>query len=159
MQRVDVRARASSWPLRERIDDIRPLARFFIEHYNRKFDRSIEGLSDSATQTLLSHDWPGNVRELRNAIERGMILEESELITSSSLPIAISRSDGRVPLGIPAHHEIPGEGTSLADSQRRLVTRALERTSGNQTQAVTLLRITRDTLRYKMRKFNLPLSK
>ena len=146
-------------PLRERRDDIRPLARFFIEHYNRKFNRSIEGLSDSATQLLLSHDWPGNVRELRNAIERGMILEESALITSSSLPIAISRSDGRVPLGGPPITEIPGEGTSLEDSERRLVTRALERTSGNQTQAARLLRITRDTLRYKMRKFNFPLSK
>jgi transcriptional regulator with PAS, ATPase and Fis domain len=140
-------------PLRERIDDIRPLARFFIEHYNRKFDRSIEGLSDSATQLLLSHDWPGNVRELRNAIERGMILEESALITPSSLPIAISRSDGRVPLGVTPVTEIPGEGTSLADSERKLVTRALERTSGNQTQAARLLRITRDRLRYKIRKF------
>ena len=108
-------------PLRERIDDIRPLARFFIEHYNRKFNRSIEGLSDSATQLLLSHDWPGNVRELRNAIERGMILEESALITSSSLPIAISRSDGRVPLGGPPITEIHGEWTSLEDSERRLV--------------------------------------
>ena len=146
-------------PLRERIDDIRPLARFFIEHYNRKFNRSIEGLSDSATQLLLSHDWPGNVRELRNAIERGMILEESAVITSSSLPIAISRSDGRVPLGVPPTTEMPGEGTSLADSERRLVTQALERTSGNQTQAARLLRITRDTLRHKMRKFDLPLSK
>lgn len=83
-------------PLRERIDDIRPLARFFIEHYNRKFKRSIEGLSDLATNLLLSYDWPGNVRELRNAIERGMILEESALITSSSLPTAISRPDGHV---------------------------------------------------------------
>jgi len=60
-------------PLRQRTDDIRPLARFFIEHYNRKFKRNIEGLSDLAANLLLSHDWPGNVRELRNAIERGMI--------------------------------------------------------------------------------------
>jgi two-component system response regulator AtoC len=143
-------------PLRERIDDIRPLARFFIEHYNRTFNRSIQGLSDSATQLLLSHDWPGNVRELRNAIERGMILEESALITSSSLPIAISRADGRVPLGVPPITEIHGEWTSLKDSERSLVARALERTSGNQTQAARLLRITRDTLRYRMRKLNLP---
>ena len=97
-------------PLRERIDDIRPLARFFIEHYNRKFNRSIEGLSDSATQLLLSHDWPGNVRELRNAIERGMILEESASITSSSLPIAISRCDGRVPLGGRPSRKYPARG-------------------------------------------------
>ena len=141
-------------PLRERIDDIRPLARFFIEQYNRKFNRSIEGLSDGATQLLLRHDWPGNVRELRNAIERGMILEESALITSSSLPIAISRPDGLLPL-VPPITEVHGEWTSLEDSERSLVARALERTSGNQTQAARLLRITRDTLRYKMSKLNL----
>ena len=141
-------------PLRERIDDIRPLARFFIEQYNRKFNRSIEGLSDGATQLLLRHDWPGNVRELRNAIERGMILEESALITSSSLPIAISRPDGLLPL-VPPITEVHGEWTSLEDSERSLVAEALERTSGNQTQAARLLRITRDTLRYKMSKLNL----
>jgi PAS domain S-box-containing protein len=89
-------------PLRERTDDIQPLARFFIEHYNRRFKRRIVGLSGPATQLLLSYDWPENVRELRNAIERGMILEESALIMSSSLPIAISSPGGRVALGIPA---------------------------------------------------------
>ena len=55
----------------------------------------------------LSYDWPGNVRELRNAIERGMILEDSAVITSSSLPIDISRFKGHVPLGIPPNPEIP----------------------------------------------------
>jgi two-component system response regulator AtoC len=140
-------------PLRERVDDIRPLAKFFIEQYNRKFHRSVEGLSESATQMLLLHDWPGNVRELRNAIERGMILEESALITSSSLPIAISRADS-LPL-VPPFTEIHGEWTSLEDSERSLVARALERTRGNQTQAARLLRITRDTLRYKMSKLKL----
>ena len=66
-------------PLRERPEDIVPLTQFFIEHYNRKFKRSIEGVSDGAAKLLLAHDWPGNVRELRNAIERAMILEESAL--------------------------------------------------------------------------------
>jgi PAS domain S-box-containing protein len=68
-------------PLRDRAEDIVPLTRFFIEHYNRKFKRNIEGVSDSAAKLLMYHDWPGNVRELRNAIERAMILEESSLIT------------------------------------------------------------------------------
>ena len=93
-------------PLRDRIDDIRPLARFFIEHYNRKFKRSIEGLSNLATDLLLSYDWPGNVRDLRNAIERCMILEESAWITSSSLPDAISRPDGHGSLRMPASTQI-----------------------------------------------------
>ena len=139
-------------PMRDRPEDILPLARFFIEHYNRKFRRGIEGVSSAAGELLLAHDWPGNVRELRNAIERAMILEESTYITPASLPIAITRPDGH-----PAapRAEIPTEGLSLEDNERMLLARALEKTGGNQTQAARLLRITRDTLRYKMKKFNL----
>ncbi len=141
-------------PLRERAEDILPLTRFFIDHYNRKFKRSIEGVNDGAARLLLSHDWPGNVRELRNAIERAMILEESALITPPSLPIAISHPDGSAsPIAAPV--EIPTDGLSLEENERSLLAKALEKTSGNQTQAARLLRITRDTLRYKMKKFNL----
>jgi len=136
-------------PMRDRPEDILPLAQFFIEHYNRKFHRGIEGVSPAAADLLLAHDWPGNVRELRNAIERAMILEESTYITPPSLPIAIARPDGSAPAKIPA------DGLSLEENERRLVARALEKTGGNQTQAARLLRITRDTLRYKMKKFNL----
>ncbi len=142
-------------PLRDRLEDIVPLTRFFIEHYNRKFKRQIEGVTDSAAKLLLVHDWPGNVRELRNAIERSMILEEGALITAASLPIAISRPDGGAPLGISMNAETPTDGLSLEDNERSLLVRALEKTDGNQTQAARLLRITRDTLRYKMKKFNL----
>ena len=132
-------------PLRDRREDIPPLAKWFIEHYNRKFKHNIQGLSSFATQLLLSYDWPGNVRELRNAIERGMILEESTLITSSSLPSAISRP----PVG-----QI--RFTALHESERILVGRALEQTGGNQTQAARLLQLTRDQLRYMKRKLSLP---
>jgi two-component system, NtrC family, response regulator AtoC len=142
-------------PLRERIDDIQPLTRFFIEHYNRKFNRNIQGLSDGATKLLLSYGWPGNVRELRNAIERGMILEDSAVITSSSLPVTITHPDGPIPRVMPIT-EIRAEWTSLADSERRLVALALEQAGGNQTAAARLLNISRDTLRYKKRKLNLP---
>ncbi|HUI76573.1 MAG TPA: sigma 54-interacting transcriptional regulator [Bryobacteraceae bacterium] len=142
-------------PLRERPDDILPLARFFVEHYNRKFKRNIEGVSDGAARLMLSHDWPGNVRELRNAIERAMILEDTALITPASLPITISHpsDNGSVPAAAVASP--PVDGLSLEDNERSLLARALERTNGNQTQAARLLRITRDTLRYKMKKFNL----
>jgi PAS domain S-box-containing protein len=143
-------------PLRERAEDIPALAKFFLEHYNRKFKRHIEGLTPEATDLLMAHDWPGNVRELRNAIERAMILEDSALITPSSLPIAISLSEPRAPAGgAAAAVDIPDNGLSLVDSERHLLAKALEKTSGNQTQAARLLRITRDTLRYKMKKYNL----
>jgi PAS domain S-box-containing protein len=141
-------------PLRERPEDILPLARFFVEHYNRRFRRSIEGVSDAAARLLMAHCWPGNVRELRNAIERAMILEENALITPSSLPFSVSRPDALDGIAAPAN-EIPNEGLSLEDNEKMLLARALEKTGGNQTQAARLLRITRDTLRYKMKKFNL----
>ena len=143
-------------PLRDRADDIVPLTRFFIEHYNRKFKRNIEGVSDAAAKLLLYHDWPGNVRELRNAIERAMILEESSLITPPSMPIAISRPDSdALSHDTVAAEAPPVDGMSLEDNERSLLVRALEKTNGNQTQAARLLRVTRDTLRYKMKKFNL----
>jgi len=142
-------------PLRDRADDIVPLTKFFIEHYNRKFKRNIEGVTEASAKLLLYHDWPGNVRELRNAIERAMILEESSSITPPSLPIAISRPDGDAHHAVAIAAEIPADGMSLEDNERNLLVRALEKTNGNQTQAARLLRVTRDTLRYKMKKFNL----
>lgn len=143
-------------PLRERPDDIMPMANFFIDHYNRKFKRQITGLSAEAQRMLLGHDWPGNVRELRNAIERAMILEESSLIRPSSLPMGIGRATPVPPVtpmaAAPAFLEI---GLSLEDNEKQLILRALEKTGGNQTQAAKLLKVTRDTLRYKMKKFRL----
>lgn len=144
-------------PLRERPQDILPLARFFIDHYNGKFKRQIEGLTPEAENLLLTHDWPGNVRELRNAIERAMILEDSARIRPGSLPIAVRGASPSHPgsNGGIAPAPFTGEPMSLLEQERRLLVQALERTGGNQTQAARLLRITRDTLRYKMKKFNL----
>jgi len=144
-------------PLRDRVQDILPMANFFIEHYNVKFKRQIEGLSAEAEALLLAHDWPGNVRELRNAIERAMILEETSVITAASLPIAIRRTESAAVAAAvePGRESSPQDGMSLADQERRLLVQALAKTGGNQTQAARILRITRDTLRYKMKKFNL----
>jgi two-component system, NtrC family, response regulator AtoC len=142
-------------PLRDRTEDILPMTNFFISHYNRKFKRGIQGVSPATEQLLVTYDWPGNVRELRNAVERAMILEDSAYLTPPSLPIAITEGDERRPI-VAAHADpIPTDGISLEENEKMLVTRALEKTAGNQTQAARLLRITRDTLRYKMKKFNL----
>lgn len=142
-------------PLRERKQDILPLAEFFIEHYNRKFKRHVQGVTEEAAELLLAHEWPGNVRELRNAIERAMILEEGTHITPASLPIAISRAEPQPVTSAAASVELPDPGLSLAENEKQLLLRALEKTNGNQTQAAKLLRITRDTLRYKLKKYKL----
>ncbi len=141
--------------LRDRTEDIMPLVKFFVDHYNTKFKRHIEGVTPDAARLLLNHDWPGNVRELRNAIERAMILEESPYITAPSLPMAISQSLARAAAASTETTVIPDEGLSLEDNERMLLVKALQKTHGNQTQAARLLKITRDTLRYKMKKFNL----
>jgi len=141
--------------LRERKEDILPLAEHFIQVYNGKFKRNIQGISHAAAAALMSHNWPGNVRELRNVMERAMVLEESERIQSTSLYIgsnggALSRK------GIHTTEDAdPPFQASLAETEKNLVMKALQKASGNQTRAAVLLGITRDTLRYKMKKFNL----
>jgi two-component system response regulator AtoC len=133
-------------PLRERSQDILPLARFFVEHYNLKFKRQIDAISSGAEDLLLLHQWPGNVRELRNAIERAMILEDTRQIRPSSLPIAIC----------PANDPLfTSQRACLAEQERRLVLQALKKTGGNRVQSAILLGITRHRLRYKMKKLDL----
>ena len=98
-------------PLRERREDILPLAQHFIGVFNRSFKRDIQGLSKDASAALLTHSWPGNVRQLRNAVERAMVMEESPLIELASLPREIS---GICP---PASRDDPGRG-SFAEEKR-----------------------------------------
>ena len=148
-------------PLRERGEDILPLAEHFVALYNVKFKRNVKGLSHSAAAMLLAHDWPGNVRELRNVIERAMVLEEADWIQAANLKIA---SDNAKPPVVLLEETQPDEEqssveapfeVSLEEAEKNLVRKALERAGGNQTRAAVLLGITRDTLRYKMKKFNL----
>ncbi|MGD0298992.1 MAG: sigma 54-interacting transcriptional regulator [Bryobacteraceae bacterium] len=141
-------------PLRERKEDILPLAETFVKHYNTKFKRSVEGLSHGAAAVLLEYDWPGNVRELRNVIERAMVLEESDWIQTSSLQVLPSHAGVPVagPLAMAAEEKFD---VSLEEAEKSLLVKALEKAEGNQTRAAVLLGITRDTLRYKIKKFNL----
>jgi len=143
-------------PLRERPQDILPLARFFVEHYNQKFDQQIEGISAAAENLLLAHDWAGNVRELRNAIERAMILEDTAFIQPQTLPIPLRDTKSSPAMAGKANAaSLSRDGLSLAAQERRLLAQALEKASGNQAQAASLLGISRDTLRYRMKKFSL----
>jgi len=139
--------------LRERREDILPLAEHFIQIYNSKFKRNLQGMSHAVAAALMSHSWPGNVRELRNVIERAMVLEESERIQSSSVYIASSGGLSR-PAAAAGEPEAPFQA-SLAEAEKSMVMKALQKAGGNQTRAAILLGITRDTLRYKMKKFNL----
>ena len=160
-------------PLRERKEDVLPLADFFIDHYNRKFRKSIRGLTEETRRLLINYDWPGNVRELKNAIERAMILEEEPVLRPVYLPFPVSNSAHS---GVTAFEQtsspaaggrplangrwlpplaVPEGGTSLEEVERTLLELALQKAGDNQTHAARLLDISRDALRYKMKKFGL----
>ncbi len=139
-------------PLRERPDDIAALANHFVDHFNRRFKRQLQGVSAEALELLMTHDWPGNVRELRNAIERAMVLEETDWVTSASLFLTGSKIR---PVTVSSGQQTGANSMSFLDQQRRLVIQALDKSQGNQTQAARLLGIGRDSLRYKIKKFKL----
>jgi two-component system, NtrC family, response regulator AtoC len=133
-------------PLAERRDDILPLVRQFIDHYNRKFRKSIRGLEPEAEALLLRHSWPGNVRELKNAVERAMIFEDGPLITAGDLAIG---PDPRPAVEIVGSE---AKSQSLPEAEREIIVRALQSTNGNVSRAAQVLGISRDTLRYKLKK-------
>jgi DNA-binding NtrC family response regulator len=142
-------------PLRDRGEDALLLARHFVREYNTLFGKGIEGLTPDAERLVARYRWPGNVRELKNLIERAMILEEGPFIGAEALPIEIAEgSSGERRFEIP-ELSIPEGGTSLERVEEELIRQALSRTRGNQTRAAQLLDISRDALRYKMKKFHL----
>jgi len=158
--------------LRDRKEDILPLVDFFLAHYNKKFRKSVQGLSEDTRRLLLNYDWPGNVRELKNALERAMILEEGNLLKPDDLPFSVATGRSGPVLAdkssaVPVEAQlapgkrrlpplsIPEGGTSLEDVEHALVELALQQSHGNQIKAAKLLNISRDALRYKMKKFGL----
>jgi len=143
-------------PLRERRDDIAVLIDHFVDFYNARFTKSALGFTEESRAALEAYDWPGNVRELRNAVERAMILQDEGLLTLDLLPLRISefKADGRLTTSS-GTFSIPEAGIDLYDVEKRLIQQALNRAGGNQSKASRLLSITRDTLRYKMKKYGL----
>jgi len=137
-------------PLYERKEDIIPLAQHFISHNNLKFRKNIKGLHKEAKNLFLDYDWPGNVRELKNALERAMIFEEDSLISTRYLPIHLNSKPSS--LQKRSSDEFFDRNPSLPEMEKNLLINALKKTMGNKTKAAKLLNITRDTLRYKIKK-------
>ncbi len=143
-------------PLRERKEDIIPLTKHFIEVYNLKFRKNIKGISKEAEETLLSYNWYGNVRELRNVIERAMILETSDVITSANLYLPSSKPYFSI---YEVLSKLLDAGLKLEVIEKGMVEEALRKAGGNQRKAADLLGIGRDALRYKIKKFKIDMSK
>jgi two-component system response regulator HydG len=139
--------RISVPPLRERRDDIIPLAQHFLKIYQKRAQKVIRGFAPEAIQAMLKHPWPGNVRELENAIEHAMILTPGKIIEPQYFPPEIRhmKSNGSPP---------PPPKRDLGIEEEN-IRRALATFGGNVSRAATNLRIHRTTLWRKMREFGI----
>jgi DNA-binding NtrC family response regulator len=150
-------------PLRERRSDIPMLARHFIDKYNRKLNKRIEGITDEAMAVLQAYAWPGNIRELENLIERALLFADGPHITAKDLPDTTRQGATPPPASLAASVDTPpGEGglkdivrMKAAELEKDLITKALEETGGNVTRAARLLQISRKSLQTKMKEFGL----
>jgi two-component system response regulator AtoC len=142
-------------PLRQRREDIPLLVSHFIEFFNKEFRKNFKGMKNDALDALSLYPWPGNVRELRNVIERIMIIENKDFIQVSDLPLQIVGAEP--PLVKGTQFFLPTMGIQFEELEKSLILQDLERVQGNQTKAAKLLGLTRDTLRYRLKKFEINL--
>ncbi len=154
-------------PLRERKQDIPLLVRHFIEKYDLRLGKKVEGIEDDALQLLLGYAWPGNIRELENVMERSVLFADGPLIQASALPDSLRERGAHPPVPIAAMGPLGSiaapSGASMkeivrhaqAELERELITRALEETCGNVTRAAKRLQISRKSLQVKMKELGL----
>jgi DNA-binding NtrC family response regulator len=145
-------------PLRERGEDILILATYFLDKFNAKYGKVVRGFDDRAAHILLEYPWPGNVRELSHVIERGVLWSQGERLAEEQLALATSPqaipSSPQSPAGL-VQGPLPPEGIDLAAWERSLIEQALKESGGNQTKAAKRLGLSRDTFRYRQKKFGL----
>jgi len=136
-------------PLRERKEDIIPLALFFMEEFNREIKRNFKGIEPEAAQAMLNYSWPGNVRELRNTVERVMSLYNSETIQKNFLPQEIRQQ------ALFSENELLNNLTShwptLEELEKSYIKKVLEHTSYNKSQAARILGLHPATLFRKLK--------
>jgi DNA-binding NtrC family response regulator len=133
-------------PLRDRMEDLPELARFFLSRYKARFRKNIQGISDSTVKILSSYWWPGNIRELENLIERLVAVSDKEWITDEDLPFEFHFAQ---------LDRVPSRGESLFQEatntfERNFILRALEKSGWNVTATARYLGIPLSTLKFKM---------
>jgi DNA-binding NtrC family response regulator len=132
-------------PLRERIEDLPELARFFLERYNTRFHKEVRGIAESTLRMLAHYWWPGNIRELENLIERLVATAEGEWITDEELPFEFHVAE--------LDHQKTDSSLldrALTTFERNFIIRALERSAWNVTQTARYLGVPLSTLKFKM---------
>jgi DNA-binding NtrC family response regulator len=133
-------------PLRERPEDIAPLAEHFLRAHARRYRKELAGFDRAAAQALRAYEWPGNVRELDHVVQRGVLLARGTEVTASDLGLGAGEASG------PAR---PLEEMSLEDVERLLIEKALKRFNGNVSQAAEVLGLSRSALYRRMQKYEL----
>ncbi|NIM91295.1 MAG: response regulator [Candidatus Aminicenantes bacterium] len=133
-------------PLRDRREDILPLAEHFLKKYGKENNKSIKNFSPEVVEFMLNYSWPGNVRELENMIERGIILSKQNAITLAELPQDIV-------------YPAPHEGKTIEAVMRKHILNVLKETKGNITKAAKILGIRRMTLYNKLKKYDYTVNK
>jgi DNA-binding NtrC family response regulator len=143
-------------PLRERGEDVLTLAQHFLRRFSAKYGKQVKRLDPQARDLLLDYPWPGNVRELSHVIERAVLWSRGAMLDVEHLALEVPPEpvepgpDGVTPLPVtrPA-------GTDLEQWERVLIEQALRESDGNQTRAAQRLGISRDTLRYRLKKYGI----
>jgi DNA-binding NtrC family response regulator len=148
-------------PLDGREGDLPLLTRHFTRRFSEQFGKPIAGWTRRAEIVLQRHRWPGNVRELENAVGHACMMAMGETIDVGDLPAYLWDSEAEAS-GAPPAAIVAGDGAApggempgLEEQEQRLLKAALEKCEGNRTAAARMLRISRDTLRYRMKKFGL----
>ena len=140
-------------PLRERGDDILLLAEHFLKQFNVTMKKNFKGLSDDTKTLFMKYHWPGNVRELKNVIERAVLLDEGEYIFSHQVTLGhFHELDAPSPS---LKTKVGTTVTPLDEVEKMTIEQALVTAGRNQSEAARLLKITRETLRYRMKKYGL----
>lgn len=149
--------------LNARRDDILQLARFFLDSYKRKFNKSLQDFTPEAVDALRRHNWTGNIRELRNAVERAVLIGQGQCVSAQDLGLhgEFSSFSEREP-GLWRLPAIPESGMDIEDIERAVekhyLESALEMAKGNESAAARLLKLNHHTFRYRLKKLREALS-
>ncbi len=138
-------------PLRERKGDIPELVDFFISKYNQEFGKRIKGIEENVMKALTEYHWPGNIRQLESAIERAVLMCESDKISLLDIKGELRLFQQQDILNI----DIPDEGISIEELEKHLILRAMEKSGWVITKAAKLLGLSFRTLQYRLEKFNI----
>jgi len=157
LYRLDV-AKVVIPPLRERKEDIPHLINIFVEEFSQKFSKRVRGIDSEVVKLLTEQYWRGNVRELRNAMERAMLMVETDELKVPSFSF-LKREEDKKDAGDSFVLKIPKAGIKIETVLRSLILQTLEITKGNQVKAAKILGLSRSKLRYRMEQLGIEVTK